>query len=227
MHGPASHCTSNNSSMRVFSLDAAVACKRPRGSASISPAASTSSSCTQRSARRRRKSMTSKSSTSVSAACTKASTRCSSRVTLTLQGKTAGPSKQDRMGWMRRSAHGKTPDRRAPSRAAGVWGGEGHCSGPGLQAARRPVHCRSLRRKRRRPRVVEFFRLPSARRTKPKRTRCSAVWPGESGHPKTSGPRTRGRIVHTARTAARPPWPPTAGRGRRPVTRSRAAGPPT
>jgi len=57
--GPSLFCSSNSSSRRVRSLDAATACRLPDGAASMTPASVTSASATQRSVSVCRKSMTS------------------------------------------------------------------------------------------------------------------------------------------------------------------------
>ena len=71
--GPWSFCSWNSSSSRAASLEAATTRSSPRGSASSSPAADTSSSCTLRSVSTCRKSITSKPTTIVSVSSTNVS----------------------------------------------------------------------------------------------------------------------------------------------------------
>ena len=68
--GPSWACSSNSSRTRMASLDEAITRRSPSGAASMSPAASTSSTSTQRSASSVSSSTTSKSATRVSASST-------------------------------------------------------------------------------------------------------------------------------------------------------------
>ena len=104
-HGPWSFCSWNSSSTRAASVEAATRRSSPRGSASSTPAAEASSTCTLRSVSVWRKSMTSKSATMVSASSTKVSDSSSPSISSPPQEGQQGPWRRCRATGGRQVRH--------------------------------------------------------------------------------------------------------------------------